>query len=254
MTTQNITYDYILNNDNIITDVIIENTNIKMISPLSLQTIKLFQKSMNDNSVFYHSYLIKMLELNIDSIIICAKFNTYKYNNNTTITLNYAFDDFNIDNDDITIYKCNIDDIIPDLMLGLKYNNDKEQIASISYLLHINMILRNSSNKLCIVNDCVMSLSKYNILISIDKELNYNSNCWVCLDDCLMNEKVACCNHNIHIKCALQIKELRRTNKKQSEYKCGVCTKKLCNLCIDKYDDPNDYNDTDNDDDNHHNH
>jgi hypothetical protein len=103
-----------------------------------------------------------------------------------------------------------------------KQEYNKENIL---YLIeNLQNIIKNkkdyiiSGNKLLLKTDYEMKMKLNKMFIS---ELN---KCWICLDECLTNERLLC-GHNIHTRCA-EILVKNNKKKKIERIKCGCCMRK----------------------------
>jgi hypothetical protein len=220
-------YNYnkcISNDNNEITDVTIADKHFKLHKPISYDSIALSLDYIIKNKRF--------IQFVIDDVTIVCQFDyklVNKSGNPLILQCIFKIDDLCDDAYDFNEY----------VTLNLtyiehtEYGCDRDKIIYIAYILDLIYFINQKSNKYIISGRTLMTKNTYNSIISIINHMNGNDEsniCWICRDNCLKNETLACCSHHIHTKCALKIKSMRDKKKKRSEYKCGVCFSKILYL------------------------
>ena len=228
-----------------ITDVTIHNTNFKLHKPISYDNISMSIKyiTLHDYPFYYNNKIFKFY---IDDVMIICSIKTNNYDNyrgtnhiKNHLELDIRISDLWDDIDDICDFQqlnINVYRNTRPTIIYSNCNNQFDKIIYTSYLIDWISHLRQNSNEYVIVGDILMKKDEYKSLISIinnNFDEDYNI-CWVCRESCLDNEQMASCNHHIHTKCAIKIKQMREKNNKKTEYKCGVCSKKI--NCLSIYD------------------
>ncbi len=230
-----------------ITDVSIGDTDLKLHKPISYNDLYSSIHLILDINYRYQYKIFKMVidDIMINCCIIVRDYTTGNYHhpphNKKIIGLQIKIYDLYNDPDEGNDYQeLNIYNFSKrnNILTSTNYNTEFDKIIYVAYIINFVSLLQRTRNQYVIVNNTLMLKDEYKSLISIinnNFDEDYNI-CWICRESCLDNETMGSCNHHIHTKCAFQIKKMRDTKHKSSEYKCGVCFVKINWLSINNSD------------------
>jgi hypothetical protein len=244
-----------------ITDVSIGDTDLKLHKPISYNDLYSSIHLILDDTYNYQYKIFKMVidDITVNCCIIIRDYTSSNYygknHNNKTIVLQIKINGLYNDpeeGNDYTLLDISLFSKRYNILTTTNYNTEFDKIIYVAYIINYISLLQRTSNQYVIVNNVLMLKDVYKSIINIinnNFDEDYNI-CWICRESCLDNETMGSCNHHIHTKCAFQIKKMRDTKHKSSEYKCGVCFVKINWLSINRSAEiyPND-NDSDSDND-----